>query len=79
MEYVLEPLVPKKFRNADAIDDLKQQVIDGFVKLLCKTAKGYKPDYESILEKISLISLLEDNYININDSLFIIQYYLNND
>lgn len=79
MEYVLEPLIPKVFRDADAINDLKYKVINQFTNLLCKVSKGYKPDYENILQEISLISLVEDGYMNVDDSLFIIQYYLNNE
>ena len=42
-------------------------------------SKGYKPEYENILEEISLINLLEDNIMSVDESLFIIQYYLNNE
>lgn len=77
MEYVLETLTPKKFRDADAIDDLKHKVITEFTHLLCQIAKGHKPEYEKILQEISLINLLEDKHINVDKSLFIIQYYLN--
>lgn len=79
MEYVLEPLIPKKFRDADAIDNLKHKIIYQFTQLLCKISKGYKPKYENILQEISLITLLENGYINIDESLSIIQYYLNNE
>lgn len=79
MEYALEPVIPKMFRNADAIDDLKHRVIHQFNQFLCKASKGYKPEYETILEEISLIQLLEDNYMNVDESLYIIQYYLNNE
>lgn len=77
MEYVLKTLNPKRFRDADAINDLKHKVIDEFLKLLCQISKGYKPEYETILQEISLIGLLEDKYMNVDESLFIIQYYLN--
>lgn len=79
MEYVLEPTIPKKFRDADAVCDLKHRAIHQFTQLLCKISKGYRPEYENILEEISLINLLEDNLINLDESLFIIQYYLNNE
>lgn len=77
MEYVLETLIPKRFQDADAIDDLKHKVIKEYTQLLCQISKGYKPDYEKILEEISLINILEDNYMSIDESLFIIQYFLN--
>lgn len=65
--------------DADAIDRLKHKVISNFNKLLCKVRKGYKPEYENILQEISLIQLLEDHNLEIDKNLFIIQYYLNNE
>ena len=79
MEYVLEPTTPTIFRDANAIDNLKHRVIYQFTQLLRKMSKGYKPEYENILEEISLINLLEDNVMSVDEALFIIQYYLNNE
>lgn len=79
MEYVLEPTISKKFRDADAICDLKHKVIRQFTQFLCKVSRGYRPEYENILEEISLINLLDDNIMSLDESLFIIQYYLNNE
>lgn len=79
MEYVQGKNLNPIFQDADAIDRLKHQVIKNFNSLLCKVRKGYKPEYEHILQEISLIELLEDNNMEIDKSLFIIQYYLNNE
>lgn len=79
MEYALEPTTPTIFRDANAIDNLKHKVIYQFTQLLRKMSMGYKPEYENILEEISLINLLEDNVMSVDESLFIIQYYLNNE
>ena len=70
---------PLMFRDADAIDRLKSKVIDEFQNLMYVVSKGYYPEYEHILQEISLIQLLEDGYMDVDDSLFIIQYYLNNE
>lgn len=77
MESVLKPQTIKTFRDADAVTDLRHKVIREFHDVLCQLSKGYSPNYETILEEISLIELLDKNYVNLNDSLFIIQYYLN--
>ena len=46
---------PLMFRDADAIDRLKSKVIDEFQNLMCVVSKGYYPEYEHILQEISLI------------------------
>ncbi len=62
--------------DVDALNQLKKKVYQEFNTLLCKVRKGYKPDYQFILEEISLIDLIEDN--NLDNSLTFLQYYLNN-
>ena len=65
--------------DSDAIKKLKERVISYFNKLLCLTEKGHKPNYEFILEIISLIDLYEHKLVEDRDKLlFVIQYYLNN-
>lgn len=59
------------------VDALKEKVIKEFISLLCETRKGYKPDYEFILEEISFIDLIENNEIDQKLSLTALQYYLN--
>lgn len=60
------------------VDALKEKVIREFTNLLCEIRKGYKPDYEFILEEISFIDLIQHNEIDIKLSLIALQYYLNN-
>ena len=55
------------------VDVLKQKVIDEFNQLLKKVRKGYKPDYEFILQEISLIELWQ-----LDNTDFFKQFYLNN-
>lgn len=57
---------------------LKQKVIKEFNELLCEIRKGYRPDYEFILEEISFIDLINSNELDDKLSLIILQYYLNN-
>ena len=57
---------------------LKQKVIKEFNELLCEIRKGYRPDYEFILEEISFINLIKENEIDDKLSLIALQYYLNN-
>lgn len=77
MEFVHRQNLPV-FRDADAINDLQHKIIHEFKDLLCKVSKGHRPDYEFLMQEISLVDLLEDEQLTIDDSLFIIQYYLNN-
>lgn len=64
--------------DAAALNKLKEKVICEFGTLLTKTRKGYKLDYEFILEEISFINLIKDNEIEDKLSLIALQYYLNN-
>ncbi|MDE5977221.1 MAG: hypothetical protein K2G70_01975 [Turicibacter sp.] len=64
--------------DAAALNKLKEKVICEFRTLLTKTRKGYKLDYEFILEEISFINLIKDNEIDDKLSLITLQYYLNN-
>lgn len=60
------------------VDALKGKVAKEFVMLLCEIRKGYKPNYEFILEEISFIDLIQHNEIDRKLSLIALQYYLNN-
>lgn len=64
--------------DVDVINNLKKKVICEFQNLLKMLEKGYKLDYEFILEEISLIGLLEDKEMGSYPSLFVSQFYLNN-
>ena len=64
--------------DVDALNKLKKKVSEEFYKLMCQVRKGYKPDYESILEEISFIELIQNNEIDNKLSLTALQYYLNN-
>lgn len=61
-----------------ALNKLKDKVICEFKTLLTRIRKGYKLDYEFILEEISFINLIKDNEIDDKLSLIALQYYLNN-
>lgn len=60
------------------VDALKKKVAKEFTSLLCEIRKGYKLDYEFILEEISFIDLIQHNEIDKKLSLIALQYYLNN-
>lgn len=60
------------YLNQD-VDALKYKVISEFKQLLKKIRKGYRPDYEFILQEISLIELWQ-----LDDTDFFKQFYLNN-
>lgn len=62
----------------DALSKLKKKVSEEFYNLLCKVKKGYKLDYEFILEEISFIELIQNNELDDKLSLTALQYYLNN-
>lgn len=64
--------------DAIANNKLKKKVSEEFYKLICTAKKGYKPDYEFILEEISFIELTQNNEIDDKLSLTALQYYLNN-
>ena len=59
------------------VDALKDKVIEDFAKLICEIRKGYKPNYQTILEEISFIDLIENNKIDTRLSLIALQYYIN--
>ena len=48
--------------DVDALNKLKRKVSEEFNTLLCRVKKGYRPDYEFILEEISFIELI-NNFI----------------
>nr|DAR60416.1 MAG TPA: hypothetical protein [Caudoviricetes sp.] len=64
--------------DVDAVNKLKRKIICEFQKLLCLTEKGHKPDYQFILEEISLVGLSSDNLLDKRRLIFTIQFYLNN-
>lgn len=70
MDYVNK--LHSKYQNLD-VDVLKQKIIAEFAQLLKKVQKGYKPNYEFILEEISLVELWQ-----LDDTDFFKQFYLNN-
>lgn len=69
---------PRLPEGVGAVNNLERKIIQEFKDLLCKVSKGHRPDYEFLMQEISLVDLIEDNWLSIDDSLFIIQYYLNN-
>ena len=64
--------------DVDALNKLKKKVTEEFYKLICQVRKGYKPNYEFILEEISFIELIQNDEIDNKLSLTALQYYLNN-
>lgn len=60
------------------VDVLKKKVSQEYYKLLCKVRKGYRPNYQFILEEISFIDLIQDKELDDKLSLTALQYYLNN-
>lgn len=64
--------------DVDALNKLKKKVSEEFYTLICKVKKGYKPDYQFILEEISLIELILNSELDDKYSLTALQYYLNN-
>ena len=60
------------YLNQD-VDALKQKIISEFTQLLKKIRKGYRPDYEFILQEISLVELWQ-----LDNTDFFKQFYLNN-
>lgn len=64
--------------DADVINKLKRKIICEFQKLLCLAEKGHKPDYQFILEEISLLGLSSNNLLDKRRFIFTIQFYLNN-
>lgn len=70
MDYVSK--LSNSYLNQD-VDALKQKVISEFKQLLKKIRKGYHPEYEFILQEISLIELWQ-----LDNTDFFKQFYLNN-
>lgn len=64
--------------DADAVNKLKKKIIKEFELLLCLTEKGHKPDYEFILEEISLVDLNSRYELDLEKLVFYLQFYLNN-
>lgn len=65
--------------DLNLLDQLKTKAICEFEKLLCQIEKGHNISYEFILQQISLIGLIEDNLLSLEDSRFYLNFYLNNE
>lgn len=78
MVYVLHLTLFSIVMVVGALNNLKKKVSKEFSKLICQVSKGYKPNYEFILEEISFINLINDKEIDDKLSLTALQYYLNN-
>lgn len=68
----------QKAVDADALNKLKEKIICEYTLLLSRIRKGYKLDYEFIMEEISFVDLIKDNKIDDKLSLVALQYYINN-
>lgn len=64
--------------DVDALNKLKKKIICEFESLLCRVRKGYKLDYEFILEEISFVDLIKDRKLDDQLMLVALQYYSNN-
>lgn len=64
--------------DAAVLNNLKKKVTEEFLTLLCKVRKGYKVNYEILLEEISFINLIDEDQILDEQFEVAIQYYLNN-
>ena len=78
MDYASQSLNRFQITDSDAERKLKEKVICENQDLHHSLEKGYKLDYQLILEQISLIDLLENNEIDDTKSMFISQFYINN-
>ena len=76
--YALSLTLLRIVMNVDALNDLKKKVSEEFFQLMCRVRRGYKPNYEFILEEISFIDLIKNREIDDKLSLTALQYYLNN-
>lgn len=76
--YALSLTLLRIVMDVDALNDLKKKVSKEFFQLMCRVRKGYKPNYEFILEEISFIDLIKNKEIDDKLSLTALQYYLNN-
>ena len=67
MVYVANLIIQVKQMDVVARNKLKKKVAEEFYHLLCKVRKGYRPDYEFILEEISYIDLADqlDNNLSL--------------
>ena len=79
MDYVQHLIFLVILIIVDALNELKKKVIQEFITLLSKVRKGYKLDYEFLLEEISFINLIQNKELDTNLSLTALQYYLNNE
>lgn len=70
MDYVK---IQTPYQSQDVVV-LKKKVITEFDQLLKRIKKGYRPNYEFILQEISLIQLLG----TLDNADFYKQFYLNN-
>lgn len=73
MEYVVV-----KNQEVMDVDVLKLKTSYDFIEFLCEVRKGYRPNYEFILEEISFIDLMQTDCLDYDFSLTTLQYYLNN-
>ena len=78
MAYALSLTLLRIVMDVDALNDLKKKVSEEFFQLMCRVRRGYKPNYEFILEEISFIDLIKNREIDDKLSLTALQYYLNN-
>ena len=78
MAYAISLTLLRIIMDVDALNDLKKKVSEEFFQLMCRVRKGYKPNYEFILEEISFIDLIKNREIDDKLSLTALQYYLNN-
>lgn len=76
--YALSLTLLRIVMDVDALNDLKKKVSEEFFQLMCRVRRGYKPNYEFILEEISFIDLIKNREIDDKLSLTALQYYLNN-
>ena len=76
--YALSLALLRIVMDVDALNDLKKKVSEKFFQLMCRVRRGYKPNYEFILEEISFIDLIKNREIDDKLSLTALQYYLNN-
>jgi len=60
--------------DACIVDNLKNKAVCEFMMLLLFAEKGKYPDYEFLLNEFNLL----DSCTDIDKSLFVLQYYLNN-
>ena len=76
--YALSLALLRIVMDVDALNDLKKKVSEEFFQLMYRVRRGYKPNYEFILEEISFIDLIKNREIDDKLSLTALQYYLNN-